>query len=289
MAQNFGGIDYHERDAMPIRQPAYAELLLDSADRSFGQKPNDFTIYRNQALLYGYFYRLAITQIQLHWDMPTIIASVNDTFQIGSQVFVIPEGYYTPTTLAAAIQTVIQAAGGAFAAYTCTYTDLNGGFVIASGGAAFQFVDNGSSLYRNTARSIGLRPPNFATAAATQTLGVPGLLYTRYIDLISRNLTKYQRVKDGDTSHTNIKSFIIARIYLTPSNALVETTATSGVGSKPFDMVVDYNTPKFIKYSPDEALNEIDIQVLDEYGEPLYWDGVAADWEFALTLLASES
>jgi hypothetical protein len=301
MAHNFGGIDYHEKEAMPIRQPAYAELLVDSEDRAPGQTPANFTIYRNQALLYGYFYRLAITQLQLHWDMPTIVSDVNNKFEIvlspgpGSTLVVIPEGYYTPTTLAAAIQTAIQAAGGAFATFTCAFNDLNGGFIINSGSAA-QFTITAPnptspsySLFRNTARSIGLTSPNYTTPAAIQNLGSPGLLYTRYIDIISRNLTKYQRVKDSDTSATNVKSFIVARIYLSPSNSLIETTSTSGIGSKPFTLTIDYNTPKFIKYSPDEALNESDLQVLDEYGDQLYWDGTAAAWEFAFSLYASES
>lgn len=303
MSHNFGGIDYHERDAIPIRPPAYAELLVDSEDRAPGQTPANFTIYRNQALLYGYFYRLAITQLQLHWDMPTIVTGVNNQFQITNPTLpdtidvVIPEGYYNPTTLAAAIQTAIQAFGGWGATFTCAFNSLNGGLVISSGSATTFYITapNPSAanytVYRNTARSIGLTPANFnsATPATVQNLGAPGLLYTRYIDIISRNLTKFQRVKDSDTSATNVKSFIVARVYLSPSNSLIETTATAGVGSNPFNLTIDYNTPKFIKYSPDEALNEIDLQVLDEYGDPLYWDGNAAAWEFAFSLYASET
>ena len=303
MAQNFGGVDYHEHDAMPIRTPAYAQLLLDSTDRAPGQLPNDFTIYRNQALLYGYFYRLAITQLQFHYVLPTILVDVNNTFQLNitggaSATITLATGYYNPTTLAAAIQSEIQAAGGAFAAFTCSFVDLNGGLVVESNSAAtFTFTDYNSfqlntpnyKLYRNTARSLGLVATNYTTPSASQALGATTLLYTRYIDILSRNLTKYQRVKDGETDRFQPKSFIIARVYLTPSNTAVETTATSGIGSKPYFLTIDYNTPKFIKYSPDEALNEIDIQVLDEYGDPLYWDGESATWEFAFTLLASES
>jgi len=303
MAQSFGGVDYHERDAMPIRPPAYAQLLLDSQDRAPGQSPNDFTIYRNQALLYGYFYRLAITQLQLQYDMPTIVQGVNNTFEINitggaSAQVALNTSYYNPTTLAAAIQTAIQSAGGAFAAFTCTFEDSIGGLLVESNSAStFTFTDFNTfplnspnyKLYRNTARSIGLVSLNYTTPDTAQSLGATTLLYSRYIDILSRNLTKYQRVKDGETDRFQPKSFIIARVYLTPTNQIVETTATSGIGSKPFFLTIDYNTPKFIKYSPDEALNEIDIQVLDEYGDPLFWDGETASWEFAFTLLASES
>jgi hypothetical protein len=301
MNYGLGGIDFHERDAQPIRYPAFAQLVIDSLDRETGDAPNNFSIYRNQALLYGYFYRLGITEIQFQWDMPTITTGVNDTFQLtdGTTVttFTIPQGYYNPTTLAAALQTVIQAAGGAFSTFTVAWSDLHNGLTVNGGTTPFAFIPASSQpvnspLFknlRNTAQSVGIEPGNCATLAAIQNLGSTKLLYTRYIDFISRNLTKYQRVKDSDTDKTQNKSYIIARLYLTPCNSLVETTATSGVGSRAFYLTVDYASPKWIKYSPDEALSELDIQVLDQYGDQLYWDGTNAVWEFACTILASET
>lgn len=298
-------LDFQERDAITIRQPAYAQLLIDSEDRQAGQPANDFTIYRNQALLYGYFYRLAITQIQFHWDLPTIVTNVNDRFYFSENnsstnaLVIIPQGYYNPTTLAAAIQTAIRAADANWVSYVCVFDDLTNGFVIDTGGGAnirFNFPLYEPVAYdlknypvlRNTARSLGITVAN-TIFSPTQTLAVPQLVYTQFIDIVSRSLTKFQRVKDADTSLVNPKSFIVARLYLCPPNTAVATTATSGIGSNPFFICVDYNTPKMIKYSPDEALSEIDLQVLDEYGDPLYWDPITADWSYEFTLLASES
>lgn len=302
MNYGLGGIDYHEPTSVPIRQPAYAQLLIDSKDRSSTQSPNDFVINRNQSLLYGYFYRLAITQIDFQGNLPTIMANVNNSFVItisggASGTVTIPQGYYTPTTLASELQTLIQGLGGGFATMTVAWSDLQGGLVVNGAGSQISFTDYRSAfqvntpaykLARNTYHSLGITPANF-TAAAIQNLSAPQLVYTHYIDFISRTLTKFQRVKDGDTDAVTPKTYIIARLYICPANSYVETTSTSGLGSKPFNLCVDYSTPKFIKYSPDEALNEIDLQVVDMWGDPLAWDGAQINWDFAMTILASES
>jgi hypothetical protein len=294
--------DYSENNAIPIRQPAYAQLLVDSEDRQAGQPVNNFTIYRNQALLYGYFFRLAITQIQFHWDFPTIVGRVNDTFSITDTTLgityaaTITPGYYNPTTLAAAVQEAILGSAD-FATYTCVYYPLTNSLRIDSNNTnTFTFVSYTTfpaespnyTLYRNTARTIGI-PLQGNFPAPSQFLAVPQLIYTQYVDIISRTLTKFQRVKDTDTSNQNPKSFIVARLYLCPPNTLIETTATTGLGSHPFFICTDYNSPKYIKWSPDEALSEIDLQVVDENGNELYWDPDNANWSYEFTLLASET
>ena len=295
--------DYSEQNALPIRQPAYAQLLVDSEDRQAGQPANNFTIYRNQALLYGYFFRLAITQIQFNWDFPTIVRDVNDVFGITDTTAGITytpriqAGYYNPTTLAAAVETALHG-NATFLSYTCVYYPLTNSLRIESNNTNnFVFVSYTTfptesadyTLYRNTARTIGIPLVGIDVASPFKTLAVPQLIYTQYVDIISRTLTKFQRVKDTDTSNQNPKSFIVARLYLCPPNTLIETTATTGLGSHPFFICTDYNSPKYIKWSPDEALAEIDLQVVDENGNELYWDPDNANWSYEFTLLASET
>jgi hypothetical protein len=61
--------------------------------------------------------------------------------------------------------------------------------------------------------------------------------------------------------------------------------------ARPFVMTIDYNTPKQIKWSPEEALGNFDIQLRDEYGGLVPFDTVsgAGGCEYCLTCLASES
>jgi hypothetical protein len=59
-------------------------------------------------------------------------------------------------------------------------------------------------------------------------------------------------------------------------------------GSSPCDIVVDYNTPKHIRWSNDETVYELDFRLFDQFGQPLYWTPQNAT-EFCLTMVASET
>ena len=307
----------HEHEGVPQRPPAYAHLLIDSKDRDpNADKPpypiittpaNNFLIDRNQALLYGYLTRLAITQLQFNWRLPTVMTGINNVFIIAKVapapavgVVQLTQGYYNPTTLAAEIETQLQGVAG-FATYTCVYDANLGGFQFSSNnGDTFSFVPLDIVIVQypllakaisRTYRLLGLSSGNIdvLSAATVQITGTPNMLYTDYVDICSRNLTKYQRVKDIDTAGTNTKSFIIARLYLCPTNQRNLYSDTDAPGALPFDICVDYNTPKHIRWSPQEAVNQIDLQVYDEFGELLPWDVNNYNWDFQLTLVASET
>ena len=302
-------MDRSEHPGVPQRPPASAELVMDSLDRYTdpferltGQIPaNDFTISRNQALLYGYFTRLAITQILLEYRIPTITPRNNTlvlTTSPAQNIYTVtlPEGFYSATSLAAAIeQAVLALPGNPFAGFTATAGNDFGGITLDSPGVQFivdaQYNNVPEDIYNasRTAITVGATPANLTTAANTQVLGAPQLTYTRYIDLVSDRMTKFQRVKDATTKFPKNQTSIIARMYLTPPNQSNQITATAGIGSVPFDICIDYNTPKHIKWSPDEAVNELDFRLYDEYGDLLYWDKDLAPTEFQLTVLASET
>ena len=311
-------MDHTEHPGIPQRPPASAYLMVDSTDRQprdavfnvpIASPANDFYINRNQALLFGYFTRLAITQLQFDWSVQTIMTGVNDTFVInygGTNYEVkLDNGYYNPTTLAAEVETQLQAIG-ALAAFTCIWNPLYQSLQIdsnvASPGGDFFFVTPSdgpllsppvsNQVLTRTYRTLGVGNNNTGITSPptnTQFLGTPKLIMTDYVDIVSRNLTKYQRVKDTDTAPLNNKSYLIARVYLCPPGQRVITDASGGLGDSPFFICVDYNTPKHIKWSPGEPVSQIDLQVLDQYGQLLPWDSVEAPWEFQLTIVASET
>lgn len=297
-----------EHDGTPIRPPASAEFVMDSLDRYAtpfeqltGNEPaNDFILSRGQALLYGYFTRLAIAQIQLQYRLPTITPR-NNTLVLtdaAQNIYTVDlsGGFYNPTQLAAMIQAQVLALPGTpFPAFTAAYNPATGGIVLSC--ATVQFIvdaqyDNNPTNTQNaaaTAITIGATRDNLSTLANTQVLGPPQLSYTRYIDVVSDRLTKFQRVKDGTTKAPKNQTAIVARIYLTAPNTTDQISATTGIGSTPFNLCVDYNTPKHIKWSPNEALNELDFRLYDEWGDLLYWDADLAPTEFQMTILASET
>ena len=97
-------------------------------------KSTDLVLQNKSALIQGYFARVALTQFQLRYRLPTIIPGYNDlfyiTFRNDGQFFppanntfhlpiTIPGGSYTPATLASFLQTAISTSTLALAAFTC--------------------------------------------------------------------------------------------------------------------------------------------------------------------------
>jgi hypothetical protein len=309
-----------EHPGQTTRPPAYAELLIDSLDRYGPGYPTDdgqvtssssWQTNLQQYSLFGYFTRLAVTQIQFFWNLPTIIAGYNDQIEInvtagagaGQYLVTIPEGFYTPTTLAAAIETALQAAAPA-ATFTVTYLDQYGGFEIDAAGVGTQFYiepDAGDAPSRLTRfyDTAGFLPGN-APADNVQG-GAPTMLATRFIDLCSGTLTKFQRVKDSTTLIRPTITNVIARIYPTAPNTRVTVNDLVPVGSCPFTILIDYNTPKFIKWNPEEALANFDLQLRDQHGallpffirpppnNPPITSVFPWGCEYQITMLASES
>jgi hypothetical protein len=136
----------------------------------------DCVIQTSRPLVYGYFGRVALTQMMLKFQRPTITALYNNTFVLGTsnaatggvvalRTIVIPEGYYTYGSLPAAggdISAVIQAQMRTYAelaAATCTAPARPGdGFSFATGNpAVFMAVVWGAGATGQAAQQLSLR------------------------------------------------------------------------------------------------------------------------------------
>ena len=176
-----------KEDTRTYREPKTAELHVDSLDR---YKPSDFqtnAVFQNstsqtlakgagpillnsnqsgtnvkidtgRALINGYFSRVAITQMNLNYRVPTVVTGVNDvlffkTFAPGAtlRTVTIPQGYYTYESMATTLQTIMLAAapelGGAFTVTppntlnpATAATPLVLGFTFDTGNAAIQMI-----------------------------------------------------------------------------------------------------------------------------------------------------
>jgi hypothetical protein len=300
-----------EHPGVPSRPPASAHLMVSSTDRyaTFNDRlfnPTTASVWSfNKAynLLYGYFTRLAITQIQLQYMLPVIVPGVNDILEVDvadedggvySFQITIPAGYYNGADLASAIQTLVRAEGTYEfnSAFTCTFNDGYFGFSVATGYilTLTNDVTNTTTVANNINKlhiTMGLVGPTaLGPANSLFSASFAPLSYTRWIDICSSRLTQFQRVKDATTLPQGLNSDVIARIYLTAPN--VKESMLSQPFTGPFNICIDYNTPKHIKWTENQAVNNFDIQVRDEFGELLYWD---QDYptEYQLTLLASET
>lgn len=306
-------MDRSEHPAVTQRPPAYAELLVDSLDRYPNGYPtidlgvtssSDWRTNFQQNVLYGYLTRLAVSQIQFEWNLPTIITGYNDYFAMvtnaGGINVTLTQGFYTPTSLAAELQAALIAAG--LAGATATYSSEGGAFIIDCGAgntARFQNPDlnDTPTVVARTLETLGFLNNLGQPLAALIHGSQPTMVATKYIDICSSYLTKYQRVKDTTSLKSPTVSNIIARIYPVAPNTRITTTGDTAladgnaVGSNPFTICIDYNTPKFIKWNPDEAVANFDLQLRDEFGALVPFDVANGEYgcEYQLTILASES
>ena len=312
-----------EHPGQPQRPPASAHFVVSSTDRynTFDERwetPTTSASWRTNKqynLLYGYFTRLALTQLQMQWNLPTIATDRNDRIEItiqqdGLEIFngvaQIPQGSYTGTQLAAAIQTAVLASTNRLppplvntfpvgAGFTCTYNTGDGDFTFAVSGVDFSFSltntstnnDNLRDMISRTLYTIGMINPAFSPIDEVSFSGdVAPLYYTRWLDICSDTLTQFQRVKDATTLPRALNNNVIARVYPVAPNTRINDEYSAFRGPAVF--TIDYNTPKHIRWSPDHAINNFDIQVFDEFGQLMAWD-YNNDTEYQMTFLASET
>ena len=207
-----------------------------------------------------------------------------------SFLITITQGFYTTTTLAAAIQAAVRTAVGNVT-FNCAYGGAGNpnGFTF-SDATAFNFGFPGSSIiagnFTRFFNTIGGTRAMFAPPATTIYSGIPTMRFTRWIDICSSGLTQFQRVKDATTLPIDTYTTTVARMYLTPpTTSPVQTSALAGV---PYTWTVDFANIKYIKWDVRQVLSNFDLQLRDEYGSLLWWSPQFG-CEYQFTLLASES
>ena len=298
-----------------IRQPSYTALLVDSMDRypsGFAEdvttqtSSSQWTLQSQQYVLNGYFTRLAVTQIQFFWNLPTIIGGYNNMWAFnfpdigGLTIIGIPTGFYSPTTLAAAIlawstgsfgepltgfTATVNANGVITFGYGSTFSILTPG--VASGQPTSRFIS--SIIYARSYQTSGTIPgtATLITGGTYAIVGtVPTMLPTRYINIESSYLTKFQRVKDSSTLQSGQSTNILCRV-----NAFAPSTRTTWPPAdpeSPFVVCIDYATTKLIAWNPDEVVSNFDILLSDEFGTLVPWDPTYG-CEYSFTIIASET
>ena len=312
--------------------------ILEGEYNAEGPYSNDFQITAPNALMNGYIQTIKVSQVQLQYNLPTIIPDRNDLLPVyyesavGSSSYLfqlvnIPYGFYTPDALAAILESILVVDIPDLIPWNVGYfgdTGLDQGFKVeTASGRRFYFAtpfdlrNSGQPLPEvqisnvlKTYKLFGFTQSNASPSLYHVSWSSPQLLYTPYIDILSDALTNYQRLKDTDSSVTRRKG-LIARLYLsgvgnpqitnrtefdiTNGNTVVASTS---LGSYPFVLTYDLNTPKIVNWTPDTAVNSLDFQLRDCYGDllftnvpPLSPGNPIEQWntEFQMTLLCVEA
>ena len=242
-------------------------------------------------------------------------------------VIPLPYGFYTPQELAGMLGAQLSSYIPSLIPWVVEYSNISSifqtvGFQITSNSPNFQrfylptpnvlraggVPENQITQILKVYRLFGFNAVNQIPRIFQQSYLAPEFLYTPYIDIYSDALTNYQRLKDTDSSTIRSKG-LIARIYLSgvggpqvSSSAFANQDGqiivpSTALGCNPFVLTYDLNNAKVINWTPDTAINSLDFQLRDCYGDLLFvYDtdipyGQAAEvfnTEFQMTLLCVE-
>jgi len=280
LSNRFSYVDQPHETSTTQRKAAEALLLLSSLDR-FRLNPvtnlyevsvengtyNNYQISTQKLLGAGQIKRLAVSEVQFPWTTPNVIDGVNNGFYFIRQtsptvidVVTITEGFYDGPALAGALQAALLA-GTVPDVWTVAYNP-DGTFTIQGVTTWIPAypLQGGNSL--NTLMNIFPSAPGFNNS---YTSGFSTLQYTRYIDICSNTLCRYQTLKDSLTqfNHTNV----LCRVYL--NSGFNANNNFFGVKPVP-DFKVQFTNPKYIEWNPDNMIGAFDIFYLDDAGKPLY-------------------
>lgn len=318
-----GRIADEQDKAVTVRPSATASFVIDSKDRyktyterlTTPTSPYNFNITKNQALLNGFFHRIALTEVVLPWYIPNITDEVVDLNVVtGAGTFPIQiagaGAFLSPSEIAANLETEIQAIAG-LGNVTVAYVD-----------GAFAFVDAVSPVPPQFAFArvapvekyqlfdfLNLGVDNTVLRAGEQYSGPTRCRWTEYVDVVCSQLTYNQNLKDGTSSR--IERDVLARIYIEfeddktqpvwdSANNEILITDEDIPGTSPFTIYRKFPMPKQILWNEAQPLGNLTFQLYDDKGrilsynetDPnaspfLQFDYKLPDWRF--TLLVSEN
>jgi hypothetical protein len=303
-----------ENPGQPVRQPAVSVLTVDTADRRIfdvdgfrvdSTSPNQIYINKQQTLMNGYITRVALTELNMEWNTPNVIASgacKNNTLLfersdsatgvvLESRTITVDEGFYTPNELAAALTSACNNVGPGTGLFGTTNWEIVYNSPLQIAGFVIRFTGTFVPAFywrihpQNTNSSddlcnlMGLTTPP-KTFYKNLIGSYASMSYTPYFDIVSSQLTKKQNVNDQSTSVITGRN-LLARIYLNNEGFVGRQDATTPaepqanaqcdiVGCRPFSLYKEFQIPKQIYWDTKEFISVIDLTLIDYKGRVLY-------------------
>ncbi len=232
------------------------------------------------------------------------------------------QGFYTPTLLATQINDLIAGEVASIGdAPSLTWSPFEGRFtlnrgtndtpvaILAPPGTTYNSnpdpltpaVPAVSSQYYNSpslALLIGVpsilvsadpADPEFV-AAADEQLAPTTCLYTDYVDIVSDKLMRFTDARDGGSAEKT-KTSLVMRLYLADESSLQNVDDSGNpivVGTSPFLIHRQFSTPKQVQWDPKSFVADLDLQIFDMFGNPIYTPEYGYP-DYQITMLASEN
>lgn len=293
--------------ASTTRPSSSANFFVDSLDRNDGitstisQPATDFVITKQQSLFNGFFNRIAVSEVVVDWGVPNVAAYWgNDTFSVtlsgaitGTFDAVIADGFYT---VEQALDAIADALNIAIAA---PVTPAPAVFVVNAVGNTYELaIDQSVSVSSYVLADLKLDRALFTAAQVAITTPAisfqvvsPLVLGTRYIDVVSQQLTLNQDLKDSTTAE--VVRDVLYRWYLAWDNNAIDRDGYGFPilqGYEPFNVRRPIPYPKQIRWNPAQPIGTVSFQVYDDQGRLLDLTKFdqGANFQFQMSMLLSE-
>lgn len=245
-----------EPQRVSLRAPNQAVVCIDTFDRT---EPNPSTSsFNGTRLILGGVKRFAVLDMHIIWhgmNITPINNTVRFTFNDFSYEIQVPIGKYdTPKKIMDALAAAMNAAVSIPGVIAWTDNPLIPGFGnLSSSGAAFAFLECPATRYGRYLWNLPISEP-----AVSHTIGQVAGIYTRWIDVISQELSQYVKNPNTSTSSPNYPSpgNLVGRFFLNTENEGYFEVSRRNMAYQNFEISND--------------LQSLDIRFRDEWGNPLY-------------------
>jgi len=271
---------YQAKDrAVTIRTPSVAQLYIDSADRINWETTtaSAITIQKNQAMIPGFFNRVALTEFVLEWQTPNISGAFNNVAFQGNNVFsygvgatscniTMPTSFYTVEKTLNQMIVLMNATGLGGVTWTTSNT-VNGSVYLVPSALGSNYRFDGKLMEQLGISSGSNYLP--IVGGIGELIFNPDLRPCKYLDLVCPQLTYTQEVKDS--SSQNITRDALARWYFSYNDT--QTTSYDGLGFpilmgyKPFSIRRVFSPAKQIKWETGlPVAGSLDFMLYNETG-----------------------
>ena len=281
-----------------------AHIVLNGRDRTGGQYNAALFNAENQNIIQGDMQSITVSEVNFPYDIPNVQAGFNNfTLTNAGGVYtlqiVVPPGFYRGSELADAINSTITTVGAAQTVPllpaempTVSYNDLENRFRflapttdVGPPGNVWRISspytlpypgEQSNKLGKDILSIMGYLttqdPDAFVDADPVQdALTFTGaasapLVFTLYVDICSPQLCKFQYFRDGSTTNLARRSDVICRLYVCNNIALLQGDPE---GVRPFIINRQFYNARRMRWSADNSVGTIDINLYDDVGQPL--------------------
>ena len=304
-----------------MASPANVHLVLnsrDSVDNTTPLRPAPYqtTSYatRGQNLVQGQIEKLSVNEVNFPYDIPNVLTGYNtfSLFSLGYPVvdnsfpITVSPGFYTGTELATAINAEIVSIMTPFIPPSdqpaVSYDTASNLFTFEAPVAptipqtadvllnsSFVFSNDANYVYGRDLLSImGFKryqgfgiSGRFTTAQPLTSTSAP-LTFTQYIDICSPELCQFQELKTGNTTNFSRRTDIICRLYV------ANNISVNDAGYRPFIINRQYTNERMMRWTADNSIGNMSIQLYDDLGEPLKYEWRPRDFQLTFNVYERE-